>query len=1535
MRVCWMKLSTLRYKSHHNCKKSLALCKLPCLLLSTLVSFSALAATLRVPSQVADLQTALVQANDGDVIEMAAGTYFAPPSGFRLENNAKTLTIMSAPSATVRLEGGGQGGNIFWFGYSDNYAGTHAQVSFEGLTFSNGYSEENGVAAGITMLSGAIATFKSCIFENNVNEAASTGGGGMLVGDGSTIFIFDSQFIGNLAKNEGGGISIKTNSTVHIHNSKFVNNRTNIPGHRTTSAGGAIHMGDSKLRVTNSRFEGNRSGYVAGAIYSIGTYQESWTGPPDQAPGAEVIISNSTFLNNGVMRDSNNLFYQPTEGGAVHSEDMAKAYIYSSRFEKNFAMDGGAVNLYRADVEVHDSVFLGNQAIGAAVEGHKSLGGTFSVVSNEASDATTGFGFYNRSSGTLSISNSYIQGGYDSVIFTADVGGCLYASGDSNRVYGENGITQEGTVTSNRAQVTVQGTAFNNCDVQSNILAGSGVGGGIAVDLVDLTIQDSFIINSDAVGNNSSGGAIAIFNQSTSDLSRIAVQANSAEGFGGALFVQGSHIALSDCSLVENEISPLVAESSNTSYGAALFTAPFDGDGGNRYGVIASGSVENCIISNNVGLPIWDDDRTDGPINSVVYNGNQIYNNSFSDSIYTTGGLPNNDLTVAELNSLVVNRNIGISTIKSDIDNTALADASVIAQLMAVPNLLYSTNALGDPSPPTTSYLVYSWDGTTAEINGSALIPKAGAITTTIAGENHLEALGFPSAHAYATIINATSPSVSLSANPDTIAGGFSTTLSWVLADTLLEAAIDHGVSIDPINGSVSVSPSTSTSFNMHLISKQGGAHSTRQVNIVDGLLPKLTVSLGDTLLLPGEMTTILYTASDSSNVFFEGSYQSQTDDTIAAMPGGTTEYAVQAVNGFGTTLQKVTIHVNNGQWPIGVPNITQPMENEVLLSNTGTLTLSWNPVATATGYYLELWDASTGQTVHCEEVGAFDNDSSIGKPHCPAVVKNNTFGNTTQVTLSRGKYTLAVRACDKTVSNFERCGLFSTRPFELGGVLPAPTLLQPAPAQVLPVRGVTFTWSSVSGAAGYGLEVINRVNGSPVFSGSLIGQDSTFTLVSLPNGEFKFEVRACGANSFEAANCSTSSTVDFDVELTTPNGVPSILTPLDGATLTTSTQTFSWNAVSKSDENEDLYYEVLMEDLTGGTTALQITVLDPETFTIASLPASTNYKMRVRACQAGCGYWSIPVNFSMVLAATPTTAPTISNLNMFGFSLTAGWTEVTGADLYQFQVIQPAGGPGNSALTVAAKQVSATTATVSVPTGQASLVVRACTGNGCGPLSSPVTINPSGTSPSSPHMGAPLAGSYVDGPIVNFSWSRIPGDDGSNTIYRLYVQDLSRQSAALDIYTNENYYAAFFKAEGSRYDSLVIANPGPSQVAGPATGFTVSGLSATSPTMVQPAHESIIQEGNIQLGWTPMLGATLYEYFVAVQGESSATVRGVTPGLLVQVALSAIGGSTTRYSGIVRACPESMQCIAGSDLGWGEWSVNAGPGVTNFTVVP
>ncbi|HMR68388.1 MAG TPA: hypothetical protein PKE64_30625, partial [Anaerolineae bacterium] len=313
-------------------------------------------AFIRVPQDTASLQQAIAQVSNGGIIELANGTYSAPaPEGFELKNIGKSFTIQAAAGATVVLSGN-NANPIISFLNTDISAG--GLVTFKGLTFANGRYNADGRAGGISMYK-ARARFIDCRFENNLGNQPSTGGGGILVVDGSTASFSNCVWERNYAKNEGGGMAVNSNATVTIYNSQFVGNRTNLPGHRLTSGGGAIHVGNASLTVYDTIFEGNEAGYVGGAVFVIG----NWTNPVS-TPRSQVNIVRSTFLNNQVLPDPAVVLNFPTEGGAFHAEDQTTAQIMDSVFTGNKANTGGAVNLYRAIVSINTSVFKENKATG-------------------------------------------------------------------------------------------------------------------------------------------------------------------------------------------------------------------------------------------------------------------------------------------------------------------------------------------------------------------------------------------------------------------------------------------------------------------------------------------------------------------------------------------------------------------------------------------------------------------------------------------------------------------------------------------------------------------------------------------------------------------------------------------------------------------------------------------------------------------------------------------------------------------------------------------------------------------------------------------------------------------------------------------------------------------------------------------------------------------------------------------------------------------------------------------------------------------
>ncbi|MDD5565070.1 MAG: hypothetical protein PHQ91_15260, partial [Thermoanaerobaculaceae bacterium] len=682
----------------------------PLLLLFFAIGFGAAPAAaqqlLRVPTDVATLQQAINLIPDGGIVELAGGTYAAPAGGFIISDQPRGFTVRAAAGQTVVLDGGGAHDVLRFLNSS---AITGRPVTFQSLTFANGLSTTDGIGGGFTMQR-ARATFLQCTFQNNAANPSDTGGGAGNIGFASVAFFVDCIFDGNTSKNSGGGLFVRGDSKIYIHHCQFLNNRCNVPNHQLSAAGGALNIGNSVLRVTNTRFDGNAAGYVGGAIYVIG----NWTDPDTSVPSADVIVADCTFVNNVAKRDSSVISSLPTEAGAVHIEDQATARIFSSRFFTNSADLGGAVNLYRAIVNVDRCIFRGNRATGTAPG--TGFGGTFSATASEGPSLTNDNGAINRRTSALTVSRSFVQGRYGSVTSVGQTGGCLYAGGDGNSLYGLNGMPQNGSADTNRTTVIVDHVVFADCEVPDLSVDNSGLGGAILTDIGALTLQDSLVMTSDANGlpGSGAGGGIAVIDQSDAHLTRTTVAGCTAEAFGGGFFGSGSTINLDTCSFIANEVSPGFAEAISQSYGAGLFTT-VDENPPAGLPLSIRGVVQNSTFSHNFGISIFDDDRN-GPVNAVQYNNNAISSPTFGTQIYTDSLVGSK--TVSQLNSLVVTRTGGAeSTTKSLLPNTT--SPPTVGAILATPPEIVAVKAFGDDAAPQPAFLGLAWDPAPASLNGA------------------------------------------------------------------------------------------------------------------------------------------------------------------------------------------------------------------------------------------------------------------------------------------------------------------------------------------------------------------------------------------------------------------------------------------------------------------------------------------------------------------------------------------------------------------------------------------------------------------------------------------------------------------------------------------------------------------------------------------------------------------------------------------------------------------------------------------------
>ncbi len=389
----------------------------------------------------------------------------------------------------------------------------------------------------------------------------------------------------------------------------------------------------------------------------------------------------------------------------------------------------------------------------------------------------------------------------------------------------------------------------------------------------------------------------------------------------------------------------------------------------------------------------------------------------------------------------------------------------------------------------------------------------------------------------------------------------------------------------------------------------------------------------------------------------------------------------------------------------------------------------------------------------------------------------------------------------------------------------------------------------------------------------------------------------------------------------------PTLVSPAQGSTVTNTIVNFQWNAVAGATN-----YEFRLKEASNPQ-IFRVSLLAGNTNAIYTFPSGT-YRWEMEACNAtGCSATSV-TNFVIQANPTPTQAPGSLGCTVVNDTgqnrLNCNWTAAPNSDFHFINVVQPNTGPGGGALTVAGGQVGGTSISILIPDGQANVLVRGCTGDGCGPFTAAFPINPAFGNPTVPILGEPFGGSAVNSgnnaPLITFSWNRVAGDNGSNFTYRLYVQDFSRNRAALDVLTTSNFYGAYVNP-GTRYDALVIAIPngGGAPRQGPPSAFVVRGAVPNAPIATEPTYGSTVTRdglGRVHIAWTPIINADgtvstrLYQYFF----NTPSPVTGVTTAIAADPVFP-VG----TFVGIMRACNNGTSCNANSDVGWGPW--NNAPG--------
>ena len=201
------------------------------------------------------INAAISAASNGDVIQLAAETYF---EGAQIDTLGKAITLRgvlgkTGPPASV-LDGAGSHRVLIC------QSGETSATVFQDLVIQNGYYS----VGGGMFISSSNPTLTNCTFTNN---SAISGGGGMYNEDFSSPTLSNCTFTENSAR-YGGGMR-NSNSSPTLTDCAFTNNSADVAG------GGMYNTEHSSPTLDNCTFTNNSAVHNGGGMYNVSSSSPS------------------------------------------------------------------------------------------------------------------------------------------------------------------------------------------------------------------------------------------------------------------------------------------------------------------------------------------------------------------------------------------------------------------------------------------------------------------------------------------------------------------------------------------------------------------------------------------------------------------------------------------------------------------------------------------------------------------------------------------------------------------------------------------------------------------------------------------------------------------------------------------------------------------------------------------------------------------------------------------------------------------------------------------------------------------------------------------------------------------------------------------------------------------------------------------------------------------------------------------------------------------------------------------------------------
>jgi hypothetical protein len=241
-------------------------------------------------------------------------------------------------------------------------------------------------------------------------------------------------------------------------------------------------------------------------------------------------------------------------------------------------------------------------------------------------------------------------------------------------------------------------------------------------------------------------------------------------------------------------------------------------------------------------------------------------------------------------------------------------------------------------------------------------------------------------------------PAITLSAQPNTVASGASTMLSWKASNA--SSVTISGFGTFPVSGSLKVAPTTTTTYTATAIGQGGKAQSSATVSVTGASGQKPTISFGaqPASIAAGASTVLNWTAANATSVSIAGVGNYGPSGSVTVSPNATITYTATATGPDGTAASSTTVTVDP------TPTISFSAQPDTVDSGQ-TVTLSWT--------------TTNANSVDIPGLGSFPaNGSTQVNPST-----STTYAATAQGTVGTAKASTTVKVNGTSLSHLQASG--------------------------------------------------------------------------------------------------------------------------------------------------------------------------------------------------------------------------------------------------------------------------------------------------------------------------------------------------------------------------------------------------------------------------------------------------------------------------------------------------------------------------------